>query len=78
MCRTRNDELGDAVLGRLTYACDLPAAEACYHQNSWSNIRSGYQTPYLFLSSMKFESEFGETYSIAQISVNVDTATQVW
>ena len=29
--RTRNDELGDSVLGHLKYACDIPAAEACYH-----------------------------------------------
>jgi len=29
MCRTRNDELGGAVLGRLKYACDIPVAEAC-------------------------------------------------
>jgi len=31
--------LGDAVLGHLKYECDLPAAEACYHQNGCWNIR---------------------------------------
>ena len=64
MCRTRNGELGDAVLGdavlgHLKDECDIPATEACYHQKKCSNIRSEYQIPYLFLSSMKFESEFG-------------------
>ena len=32
ICKSRNDEWGDTVLGRIDFAQDLPAVEARYHQ----------------------------------------------
>ena len=43
MCKNRNDEWGNVVLGRIDYAQDLPAVEARYHQTCSSNFRPGYQ-----------------------------------
>ena len=45
VCKSRNDEWGNEVLGRIEYAQDLPAVEARYHQTCSSNFRSGYKTP---------------------------------
>ena len=45
VCKSRNDEWGNEVLGRIEYAQDLPAVEARYHQTCSSNFRSGYYIP---------------------------------
>ena len=45
VCKSRNDEWGNEVLGRIEYAQDLPAVEARYHQTCSSNFRSGYKIP---------------------------------
>jgi len=47
-CKTRNDEWGNVVLGRLEYAQDLPAVEARYHSSCSSNFRTGYNIPVQF------------------------------
>lgn len=41
MCRKRNDEWSNVVLGRLEYAQDLHAADSVYHQTCSVNFRTG-------------------------------------
>ena len=45
ICAKRNDEWANTVLGRIEYACDLPAVEARYHHTCSSNFRSGCNVP---------------------------------
>ena len=50
-CSTRNDAWGDRVQARLLIVCDLPAADAVYHQACSSNFRTGKQIPLKFVQS---------------------------
>ena len=45
ICKERNDEWSEIVLGRLEYAQDLHAADAVYHQACSVNFRTGKQVP---------------------------------
>ena len=45
ICKERNDEWSEIVLGRLEYAQDLRAADAVYHQACSINFRTGKQVP---------------------------------
>ena len=49
-CKSRGDEWGDSVFGRLESAHDLPAVKARYHQACSANFRSGYNVPKLYMS----------------------------
>ncbi len=46
VCATRKDEWGCIVAGRLASVNDLPAADAVYHQQCSSSIRTGRQMPH--------------------------------
>ncbi|XP_053388038.1 uncharacterized protein LOC123543383 [Mercenaria mercenaria] len=65
VCLERNDDWGDIVLGRLECVCDLPAAEARYHQSCSSNFRSGYKIPKCFQSPV---TDDGAAYETDQCS----------
>lgn len=45
VCKERNDEWSDLVLGRLEYAQDLHAADTVYHQACSVNFRTGKSIP---------------------------------
>ena len=45
ICRQREDEWSEIVLGRLEYAQDLHAADAVYHQACSVNFRTGKKIP---------------------------------
>ena len=45
ICKERNDEWSEIVLGRLEYAQDLHAADAVYHQACSVNFHTGEQVP---------------------------------
>ena len=45
ICKERNDEWSEIVLGRLEYAQDLHAADVVYHQACSVNFRTGKQVP---------------------------------
>ena len=45
ICKERNDEWSEIVLGRVEYAQDLHAADAVYHQACSVNFRTGKQVP---------------------------------
>lgn len=48
-CSTRNDAWADTVRARLLIVCDLPAADAVYHQVCSSNFRTGKPIPLNFV-----------------------------
>ena len=48
-CLTRSDAWADAVRARLLIVCDLPAADAIYHQACSSNFRTGKLIPLNFV-----------------------------
>ena len=50
MCKKRNDEWSNVVLGRLEYAQDLHAADSVYHQTCSVNFRTGKGIPKQFSS----------------------------
>ena len=45
MCRQRDDQWASRVLGRIKSVCDLPAAEALYHQQCSVNFRTSQNIP---------------------------------
>ena len=45
ICKERNDEWSEMVLGRQEYAQDLHAADAVYHQACSVNFHTGKQVP---------------------------------
>jgi len=67
VCYSKSDLWANTVLGRLEFACDLPAVEARYHQNWCSNFRSGYQVPKHFVGQLKFDNDLIETCSEAKV-----------
>ena len=50
ICKERNDEWSEIVLGRPEYAQDLHAADAVYHQACSVNFRTGKQVPQQYCS----------------------------
>ena len=50
-CSTRSDAWGDRVRARLLVVCDLPAADAVYHQACSSNFRTDKQIPLKFVQN---------------------------
>ena len=51
LCKTRNDEWANEILGRIEGVNDLPAAEARYHQSCNSNFRTFKNIPEKYRST---------------------------
>jgi hypothetical protein len=48
-CDEFDSEWAAIVRGRVTFACDLPAADMVYHELCSTNFRTGKKVPRIFL-----------------------------
>lgn len=58
-CEKYDSDWAAVVRGRVSFACDLPAADAVYHELCSTNFRTGKQVPRIFQSYNKGTKKLG-------------------